>query len=93
MKILFLTNLNNGSSGEDEYLIEMLRKDFDVQISHPLVCEQYLSSVRGVVIRNIWPTHEYKAEWERIKKIIQTSGIPTYNPLNLSICSGVSRII
>lgn len=81
MKILYLTNLNNSDPEEDQYLIDLLKKDFEVVVSHSLECEKYLTSVGGIIIRNIWPTHEYEKEWERIKQKIRESKIPTYNPL------------
>ncbi len=81
MKILFLTNLKNDAPEEDNYLIDVLRKDFEVVVSHPLDCERLLSSVQGVVVRNIWPTYEYASEWGRIEQVIRDSGLPTYNPL------------
>lgn len=81
MKILYLTNFDNGAPDEDRYLIGVLSRDFEVIVSHPLECEKHLSLVQGVIIRNIWPTHEYATEWERIKKYIIDSGIRTYNPL------------
>lgn len=81
MKILYLTNFDNGAPDEDRYLIDVLNRDFEVIVSHPLECEKHLSLVQGVVIRNIWPTHEYATEWTRIKKLLLDSKIPTYNPL------------
>lgn len=81
MKILFLTNLKNGAPEEDLYLIDILSKDFAITVSHPLECEKHLSSVQGVIIRNIWPTSDYSVEWDRIEGLLADSGIPTYNPL------------
>jgi hypothetical protein len=81
MKILFLTNIQNGAPEEDCYLVEALGNHFDIITSHPLECERYLTSVQGVVIRNIWPTSEYAIEWSRIERVITASGLPTYNPL------------
>ncbi len=80
-KILYLTNLKNQDPEEDLFLIEQLKKYCDIIHSHPLECEKHLTSVEGVIIRNIWPTYEYLAEWKRIKKLIQDSELPTYNPL------------
>lgn len=82
MKILFLTNLNNGSSQEDLLLVESLKDYFEITISHPLECERHLESVSGIIIRNIWPTYEYAKEWGHIKQKIEESGLPTYNSFN-----------
>ncbi|MEK9131916.1 MAG: hypothetical protein AAB447_03335 [Patescibacteria group bacterium] len=81
MKLLFLTNLRNGDPEEDQYLIGLLEKFFEIVVSHTLDCKQHLSFVQGVIIRNIWPTHEYQAEWELLKRQITALGILTYNPL------------
>ncbi len=80
-KILFLTNTDNGASEEDEMLIKFLADDFDLAVMHPRDCSGSLQKVDGVIIRNVWPTHEYNDEWERAKKAILDSGLPTYNPL------------
>ena len=80
-KILFLTNKDNGAHEEDEQLIELLGKDFDLIVSHPLECTPLLPKVEGVIIRNIWPTHEYADQWVEISQKIRDSGLPTYNSL------------
>ncbi len=81
-KILYLTNRANGDPEEDEYIIKKLSSDFDIVSSHPLECEKYLSSIDGIIIRNIWPTYEYAAEWKRIKSILIEKNISTYNSLS-----------
>lgn len=80
-KILFLTNFYNGYPKEDIFLIDVLKPDFEIIVCHPLDCEKYLSSVQGVIIRNIWPKHEYAEGWERIQLILKESGLPIYNSL------------
>ena len=80
-RILFLTNPKNSAPEEDRYLVDVLSKHMDIVVSHPLECEQLLSSVQGVVVRNIWPTYEYVKKWKRIEQMIMDSGLPTYNPL------------
>ncbi|MDO8514707.1 MAG: hypothetical protein Q7S50_04135 [bacterium] len=80
-KILFLTNSKNSRQNEDAYLIDILRSDFEIVVSHPLDCKKYLESVDGVIIRNIWPTHEYLAEWREVERLLRASGKPVYNPL------------
>lgn len=80
-KLLFLTNKNNGAFEEDQQLIKFLSKDFDLIVSHPLDCVSLLSQVEGVIIRNIWPTHEYADQWENIRQKIIDFGLPTYNSL------------
>ncbi|HEU0080928.1 MAG TPA: hypothetical protein VFQ72_02805 [Candidatus Paceibacterota bacterium] len=80
-RVLFLTDLKNGDSEEDEYLIGLLRKSFDVVVSHPLECLELLGSVDGVVIRNIWPTYRYIREWTALKEKMSNLSIPTFNSL------------
>ena len=82
-KLLFLTNIHNGAPDEDQMLTGFLRADFDLIVSHPLDCLNVLCSVDGVVIRNIWPTHEYKNSWDEIKLHLRNSILPIYNPLIL----------
>lgn len=82
-KILYLTDLDNGSQEEDLYLSSVLSNNFDITISHPLLCEKYLDEVDGILIRNVWPViHHSLDEWKRIKSIIEFKKIRTYNPLS-----------
>ncbi len=79
-KILFLTNALNDSPQEDQLLVDFLSEDFDLIVSHPLDCLSLLYSVEGVIIRNIWPTHEYQDEWEDVKTYLRSMDLPIYNP-------------
>lgn len=80
-KILFLTNKDNDSPAEDVFLVDFLSKDFDLIVSHPLDCLPFLSQVKGVIIRNIWPTFDYEREWDDIKTYLREGNLPVYNPL------------
>jgi hypothetical protein len=80
-RILFLTNEQNNAPEEDKLLVAFLKSHFDLVVSHPLDCLSHLHTVKGVIIRNIWPTHEYQEGWDAVKKCIRTSGLPVYNPL------------
>lgn len=80
-KILFLTNNRNGSSEEDELLFRFLRHDFDLVVRHPLECLPVVTLVDGIIIRNIWPTHEYQKDWEEVKWLLRAANVPVYNPL------------
>jgi hypothetical protein len=80
-KILFLTNIHNGDPKEDRFLEKELTPYFDLIVSHPLECDRYLSSIEGIIIRNIWPTYEYSEKWEQLVKKIKNLRIKTYNPL------------
>jgi hypothetical protein len=80
-RILFLTNSQNDEPAEDRLLVQILQPDFDMIVSHPLDCLNLLSRVDGVLIRNIWPTHEYLGGWETIKAALRQSEVPKYNPL------------
>ena len=82
-KILFLTNRQNDAPQEDEQLATFLSGEFDLAISHPVDCVPHLSSAEGVIIRNIWPTHAYREDWENVKNYIRDYDLPTYNPLGL----------
>ena len=81
-RILFLTNKGNEAPEEDNMLIAYLADDFDLLVSHPLECLPFLNTVDGIVIRNIWPTHEYQEDWDDIKTYIRDSDLPVYNPLD-----------
>ena len=81
-KILFLTNKQNDAPEEDELLINYLNKDFDLIVSHPSECLPFLNTVVGVIIRNIWPTHEYQEDWDDVKTYMRDSDLPVYNPLD-----------
>ncbi|MFH1187409.1 MAG: hypothetical protein V1688_00945 [bacterium] len=81
-KIIYLTNLNNGSREEDDFLAEKLKKYFDLIICHPLECEQYFNSVSGIFSRNIWPVHEYLDDWKKILDKLKKIKIPVYNPMS-----------
>jgi len=84
LRILFLTNARNGAPDEDRLVVEFLSSDFDLKVCHPRECLPYLSTVDGVIIRNIWPTHEYEGEWEYVKSHLRASGLPVYNPLGFN---------
>jgi len=58
-----------------------LASDFDLIVCHPLECLTFLKAVDGVVIRNIWPTHEYQKDWDYVKAALRASGLTVYNPL------------
>jgi hypothetical protein len=80
-RILFLTNEQNNAPEEDKLLVTFLKNYFDLVVSHPLDCLSHLHTVKGVIIRNIWPTHEYQEGWDAVKKYIRDSDLPVYNPL------------
>lgn len=80
-KLLFLTNRDNGAFEEDAYLSDRLKDFYEVTLVHPLQAEQYLSKIDGVLIRNVWPTHEYSDKWKKIKHQLKESGVAIYNPL------------
>jgi hypothetical protein len=80
-KILFLTNKQNSDPEEDVLLVDFLSNDFELIVSHPLDCLKFLNTVKGVIIRNIWPTYKYLNEWTQIEAVIRKTGIPTYNSL------------
>jgi hypothetical protein len=80
-KLLFLTNPENDAPEEDACLIAELKGYFEVEVAHPRSCITKVPSIDGVVIRNIWPTHEYLAIWHRAKETLIASGIPIYNSL------------
>jgi len=83
LRLLFLTNPENDALEEDELVERVLKRNFDLIVSHPLDCLHFLAEVDGVVIRNIWPTHEYQEQWEWVKECLRESDLPIYNPLTL----------
>ena len=80
-KVLFLTNSQNDSPQEDELLLAFLRKTFDVRVRHPLDSLPFLDSTQGVIIRNIWPVHEYQQDWDELKELMRQRGLRVFNPL------------
>lgn len=79
--VLLLTNLTNEDPEEDMFLLAALRKAFHVLIAHPLDCARVEKYADGVLIRNIWPTHEYQAAYRRFARRLQREHIRVYNPL------------
>jgi hypothetical protein len=78
---MYLTNWGNGAPEEDQMLVGILKQDFDLMVVHPMNCLPLLSSVEGIIVRNIWPTHEYQADWDDIKTHLRNTELPIYNPL------------
>lgn len=62
-------------------VIKFLNESFVLKVSAPQSCLPLLNTVDGVIIRNIWPTHEYAEEWEDVKTYLRASDLPIYNPL------------
>lgn len=62
-------------------LIDYLTGNWELIVRHPLDCLPALNTVDGIIIRNIWPTHEYGEDWEDVKSCIRRSELPVYNPL------------
>lgn len=82
-KILFLTNKDNGYfEEEDSVLIDFLGHYFELVVSHPQDCLSLLQKVEGIIIRNIWPTHEYAENWSEVERKIKDSGLRVYNSLS-----------
>lgn len=79
--LLFLTNFSNGAPKEDIALSNELRTIAQVLIAHPLDCLKKFPPVDGVIIRNIWPTHENTVFYEQFYKTLLRSNIKTYNPI------------
>ena len=81
-KVLLLTNSDNDDAGEDERLAAFLAAHFDITSIHPRNAEPYFDIVDAVLIRNIWPTHEYLLDWQAIKAKLNERTIPIYNTLD-----------
>jgi len=58
--LLFLTNLGNGSEKEDIFLSNFLRKHFNVFVAHPVDALEWEGQFDLVLVRNVWPTYEYR---------------------------------
>jgi hypothetical protein len=80
--LLYLTNKSNGFYEEDTFLIDRLKLYYKVIVCHPLECKKYLNEISGVVIRNVWPTSEYREGWEHVLDSIRSSKLPTFNSLD-----------
>lgn len=80
-RILFLSNPFNDGTEEDELLVKFLSADLDLVVCHPTECFDYLPTVEGVIIRNIWPTHEFQSTWNHVKERLRGTELFIYNPL------------
>jgi len=74
-KLLFLTNLYNGSPEEDIFLTEQLRKHFTISIVHPLDSEAVEDNFTTALVRNIWPSHEYKDQKAALIRRLTRKGL------------------
>jgi hypothetical protein len=75
--LLFLTNLYNESESEDIIITKYLRKSFNVFLAHPLDIEQLELKFDAVLIRNIWPTYDFKDQKNKwIRRLTQKRLLP-----------------
>lgn len=75
--LLFLTNLYNGAAEEDIYLSKRLREWFEVYLAHPLDSADFERDFDAVLVRNVWPTHEYRAQkTELLRRLLTRELIP-----------------
>ncbi len=80
--LLLLTNLYNGDEKEDFFLSRYLSQSFDVILSHPTNALKIEEMVNTVLIRNIWPTKDYHAQYIKTISHFTRKKISTYNPLH-----------
>lgn len=81
-KLLLLTNSLNSDPEEDIFLFRHLKKHFVVEFCHLLDTLRYERKDAVFLIRNVWPTHVYQREFERIAKRWKQKKITTYNSLD-----------
>ncbi len=80
--LLLLTNSSNDALEEDRFLAEKMGEKFDVTVCHPLECENHEDAFDGILMRNIWPTHEHSEEFEEMKQRFKRKNLRTYNHLS-----------
>ncbi len=79
-KLLYLTDFKNcPNPEEDEYLIPLVQKEFELIVAHPAEWRAHVSSVDGVIVRNAWPFDTYIEEYKRLKEFLRKSPLPTHN--------------
>lgn len=78
--LLYLTNLTEcPNPEEDEFLIPIVRKEFDLIVAHPAEWRTHVSSVDGILVRNAWPFDAYMGEYKRLKEFLRTSPLPAHS--------------
>src|SRR5665213_2466016 len=79
--LLLLTNPLNGSEAEDRYLADFLSGFFAVTLADPLKSETWTHDADGILMRNIWPTHQHYDAFESLKNRLRATHTHVYNPL------------
>jgi hypothetical protein len=79
-QLVLLTNSLNSDPEEDIFLSHHLQKHFAVEFAYPLDTLKYEGKNILFLIRNIWPTHVYQKEIERIVKRWKRKKIATLPP-------------
>lgn len=82
-KLLLVTNLTHEDRGEDLYLAERLGEYYGLTIASPTAAVPLLAAqaVDGCLIRNAWPSRQFRAAFAAIESLTSLNRITTYNPL------------
>jgi len=78
-KLILLTNVANGEA-EDQWLSNELSGSFSVKMCHPLECEAHEKKADMVLIRNIWPLTNWRAQMAKAYLRWFLAGISVFNP-------------
>ena len=86
-RLLFLTNFEHGWREEDDFLIREANVHFgrlgvELTACHPSEVHDVGDEISGVIIRNVWPTHEYLVVWHDLLARLRHTGVRTYNSLD-----------
>lgn len=81
--LLLVTNLSHDDRAEDLFLADALSKQWDVTVASPSMAVQILASgiVARCVIRNAWPSREFKSDFQLLEALANNRRIDFYNPL------------
>ena len=79
-ELLFVTNPDHEDADEDAYLARELSDTFDVHLVSPSEAATQIADVRRCLIRNAWPSRQFKQELESIVRIGRERNIKLYNP-------------
>lgn len=84
--LLLVTNLSHEDRAEDLFLADILSKQWNVSVTSPSLAVQILAAgnVTRCVIRNAWPSREFKSDFRMLEALAQNRRVEFYNPLGRS---------
>lgn len=80
--LLLISNLTHEDRGEDLLLADRLGSEFDVTIASPKTAVPLLAAkaVDACLIRNAWPSRQFRYEFAVIEQLVAMHALPCYNP-------------